>query len=130
MQPADFEAAFEMDAQRYKEHNAGREQLLSRLEAYGPLGDDVLSEVEERLLRAADRSVEPVRFQENKVNTSDFHFLCQSIVNHNKEALLALLYTDHMFSLRAGYPLHRISFHVVALELFSWVNSKPKFSVL
>ena len=50
MAPGDFEAAFEMDAQRYQEHNAGMEQLLSRLEAHGPLGEDVLSEVEERLL--------------------------------------------------------------------------------
>ena len=50
MAPQDFETAFEMDAQRYREHSIGMERLLSRLEAHGSLGEDVLSEEEERRL--------------------------------------------------------------------------------
>jgi hypothetical protein len=50
MDPGDFEAAFEIDAANYREHDEGMEHLLSRLEARGSLGGDVLSEEEERLL--------------------------------------------------------------------------------
>ncbi|MFT5681853.1 MAG: hypothetical protein ACI8RZ_002771 [Myxococcota bacterium] len=57
MAPGDFEAAFEMDALRYQEHDDGMEHLLARMEAHGSLGEDVLSAEEELLLLDAWESL-------------------------------------------------------------------------